>query len=82
MSIAIPANLLPRRTTSEQDTTRRTSSSAVVISEASGSTAKFRHSHACLCSRGTPCTACESSGTVWRTVSASSSGSYAPCDGR
>lgn len=82
MSIAIPANLPPRRTTSEQDATRRTSSSAVVTSDASGSTVKLNCSHACLYSRGTPCTPCDSSGTVWRTLSASSIGSYAPCDGR
>lgn len=82
MSMVIPANLVPRRTTFEQVATSRTSPSAVVTSEASGSTAKLKYSHACLCSRGTPCTAWESSGTAWRTVSASSSGSYAPCDGR
>lgn len=82
MSIVIPANLLPRRTTSEQVTTRRTSSSTVVTSEASGSTEKLKCSHACLYARGTSCTAWDSSGTVWRTLSASSIGSYAPRVGR
>lgn len=80
--IVIPANLLPRRTTSEQDTTRRTSSSTPVTSDADGSTAKLKVSHACLYSLGTSCTAWDSSGTVWRTLSASSIGSYAPPDGR
>lgn len=62
--IVIPANLLPRRTTSEQDTTRRTSSSTVVTSDADGSTAKLKFSHACLYSRGTSYTAWDSSGTA------------------